>query len=50
VFVGDLLWVGAIASKRTDVVILTRVHPEFARALRAQYDAAGARAALPADY
>ena len=50
VFVGDLLWVGAIASKRGDVVILTRVHPEFARAVRAQYDAADDRAALPADY
>jgi fatty acid desaturase len=37
VFVGDLLWVGAIASPRADVVILTRVHPEFARALREQY-------------
>src|SRR5436190_9986357 len=50
VFVGDLLWVGAIASKRADVVILTRVHPEFARAVRAQYDSADDRAALPADY
>jgi hypothetical protein len=49
VFAGDLLWVGAIASRRSDVVILTRVHPEFARALRAQYDAAD-RNALPADY
>ena len=50
VFAGDLLWVGAIASRRPDVVILTRVHPEFARALRAQYELAGERAALPADY
>lgn len=50
VFIGDLLWVGGIASRRADVVILTRVHPEFARALRAQYDAAGPRAALPLDY
>jgi fatty acid desaturase len=36
VFAGDLLWVGAIAGPRADVVILTRVHPEFARALREQ--------------
>jgi hypothetical protein len=36
VFVGDLLWVGAIARREPDVVILTRVHPEFARALRDQ--------------
>jgi fatty acid desaturase len=50
VFVGDLLWVGAIASRRSDVVILTRVHPEFARALRAQYDSADDRTALPAGY
>ncbi len=50
VFVGDLFWVGGVASRRADVVILTRVHPEFARALRAQYDAAGKRSALPPDY
>ena len=36
VFAGDLLWVGAIAGPCADVVILTRVHPEFARALREQ--------------
>jgi hypothetical protein len=50
VFVGDLLWVGGVASRRADVVILTRVHPEFARALAAQYDGAGRRRALPSDY
>ena len=52
VFVGDLLWLGAIASRRTDVVILTRVHPEFARALSRQYDtrAADDRPALPSGY
>jgi hypothetical protein len=37
VFIGDLLWVGAIARSDPDVVILTRVHPEFARALREHY-------------
>ena len=48
---GDLLWLGGIATKRADVVILTRVHPEFARALAEQYAArAGSRAALPTDY
>jgi hypothetical protein len=36
-FVGDLLWVGAVAAPDPDVVILTRVHPEFARALAEQY-------------
>jgi hypothetical protein len=50
VFVGDLLWVGAVASRRTDVVILTRVHPAFARALAEQYDAAGDPATLPSGY
>jgi len=50
VFVGDLFWVGGVASRRADVVFLTRVHPDFARALRAQYDAAGKRSALPPDY
>jgi hypothetical protein len=50
VFVGDLLWVGAVASRRSDVVILTRVHPAFARALAEQYDAAGDPATLPSGY
>jgi hypothetical protein len=50
VLAGDLLWVGAIASRRPDVVTLTRVHPEFARALREHYEAAGDRAGLPGDY
>ena len=50
VFAGDLLWVGAVASRRSDVVFLTRVHPEFARALREQYEAAGDRASLPPGY
>jgi hypothetical protein len=49
--VGDLLWLGGIASRRPDVVILTRVHPEFARALTEQYAArADSRAALPSGY
>jgi hypothetical protein len=49
--VGDLLWVGAIATKRTDVVILTRVHPDFARAVQEQYEArASNKRALPSDY
>jgi hypothetical protein len=49
---GDLLWVGAIASHRSDVVILSRVHPEFARAVAAHYEAraADARLALPSGY
>jgi hypothetical protein len=50
VFVGDLLWVGAVASRRDDVVYLTRVHPEFARALRAHYDAADDKTTLPTGY
>jgi hypothetical protein len=53
VFVGDLLWLGAIASRRPDVVILTRVHPEFARALARQYEARAAaddHLALPSGY
>jgi purine-cytosine permease-like protein len=33
VYVGDQMWVGARPSSREDVVILTRVHPAFARAL-----------------
>jgi hypothetical protein len=43
---------GAIASRRPDVVILTRVHPAFASALAEQYEAraAAGRAALPAGY
>lgn len=49
---GDLLWVGAVASRRTDVVFLTRVHPEFARALNEQYAALASddRRALPSGY
>jgi fatty acid desaturase len=50
VFLGDLLWVGAVASRRDDVVYLTRVHPGFARALREHYDAADEEAALPTEY
>ncbi|MDQ1481479.1 MAG: hypothetical protein QOI44_2340, partial [Actinomycetota bacterium] len=50
VFVGDLLWVGAVASRRSDVVILTRVHPTFARALSEQYDAEGDPVTLPSGY
>ena len=49
--VGDLLWVGAIASRRPDVVILTRVHPAFARALAERYDERSeGRSALPPNY
>jgi hypothetical protein len=33
VYVGDQMWVGARPSRRVDVVILTRVHANFARAL-----------------
>ena len=33
VYVGDQMWVGARPSPDADVVVLTRVHPEFARAL-----------------
>jgi purine-cytosine permease-like protein len=33
VYVGDQMWVGARPSPADDVVILTRVHPDFARAL-----------------
>ncbi len=40
VFVGDLLWVGAVAGRRPDVVTLTRVHPDFAQALHDRYDSA----------
>lgn len=38
VYVGDQMWVGARPGPTADVVILTRVHPEFARAL-AYWDA-----------
>lgn len=33
VYVGDQMWVGARPGPGPDVVVLTRVHPEFARAL-----------------
>jgi hypothetical protein len=33
VYVGDQMWVGARPGPSPDVVVLTRVHPEFARAL-----------------
>ena len=33
VYVGDQMWVGARPGPSDDVVVLTRVHPEFARAL-----------------
>ena len=50
--IGDLLWLGAIASRRDDVVILTRVHPAFATALAEQYAARASdqRLALPSGY
>ena len=49
---GDLLWVGAIASRRPDVVILSRVHPEFARRSRRTTRRAPTdeRLALPSGY
>ena len=53
VYAGDQMWVGARPSRRSDVVILTRVHPEFARALNEIYlarAAKNARNALPPDY
>ena len=53
VYTGDQMWVGARPSRRTDVVILTRIHPAFASALDemyAQFAADGDRHALPADY
>lgn len=53
VYAGDQMWVGARPSKRDDVVILTRVHPDFARAVDRMYEefaADGDPHALPADY
>ena len=35
--VGDLRWVGAKPSERDDEVVVTRVHPAFARAVDEQY-------------
>ena len=52
VYVGDHIWVGARPTHNTDVVILTRVHPEFARAVADMYDERAAEdnpLALPAD-
>jgi hypothetical protein len=49
VYVGDQMWVSGRPSRRDDVVILTRIHPEFARALAEQY-ADGSPLALPPDY
>ena len=52
VYVGDHIWVGARPTHSTDVVILTRVHPEFARAVADMYDERAAEdnpLALPAD-
>ena len=49
VYVGDQMWVGGRPSRRDDVVILTRVHPDFARALAEQYGEGGSDA-LPPDY
>ena len=53
VYTGDQMWVGARPSHRSDVVILTRLHPDFTRALDDFYDeraAAGSRRALPSGY
>ena len=38
-FAGDVMWLGGIASRRPDVVILTRVHPAFASALASSTNA-----------
>jgi len=40
VYVGDQMWVGARPSDHDELVVLTRVHPAFAAALAAQYEAA----------
>jgi hypothetical protein len=40
IYTGDRMWVGARPSGDDDVVILTRVHPDFAAALAAQYESA----------
>ena len=40
VYVGDQMWVGARPSDDDELVVLTRVHPAFAAALAAQYEAA----------
>ena len=52
VFAGDHIWVGARPTHSRDVVILTRVHPDFARAVAVMYDERAAEdnpLALPAD-
>ena len=49
VYVGDQMWVGARPSRRADVVIFTRIHPDFARALAEQY-AGGSSRELPSYY
>ncbi|HTD50120.1 MAG TPA: hypothetical protein VK771_05940, partial [Acidimicrobiia bacterium] len=38
VYTGDQLWVGARPSHRPEVVILTRVHRDFAQAVTDMYD------------
>jgi hypothetical protein len=53
IYAGDQMWVGARPSRRTDVVVLTRVHPAFAQALAEWYDAraaSGSPRLLPPDY
>jgi hypothetical protein len=52
VFVGDQMWVGARPTHSNDVVLLTRVHPDFARAVADMYDERAADdnpLVLPAD-
>ncbi len=39
IYVGDQMWVGARPTEGDEVVMLTRVHPAFADALAAQYEA-----------
>jgi hypothetical protein len=52
VYAGDHIWVGARPTHRREVVILTRVHPEFARAVSDMYEERAADESplmLPAD-
>ena len=55
VYLGDQMWVGARPSRRPDVLVLTRVHPGFARALGEAHfyeerNASGRGETLPSDY
>jgi len=51
VYAGDRLWVGARPTRRDDVVVLTRIHPNFATALAEMYESrARGKLALPSGY